>query len=91
MEAEKEETIIGVRRYLIFLDHVIYLAVHRIMVTIFVVPRYAELYTIVGRPNIFSYSELSQPQKFLILVTYLVKEDMDQFTRLVCVVYIWIW
>jgi hypothetical protein len=28
------------------------------MLTIFVVPHYAELYTIVGRPNVFSYSEL---------------------------------
>ena len=58
MEAEKEKIVIGVRRYLIFQDHIIYFAVHRIMLTILIVPHYAELYTIVGRPNVFSYSEL---------------------------------
>ena len=58
MEAEKEKIVIGVRRYLIFQGHVIYFAVHRIMLKVFSVPHYAELYTIVGRPNVFSYSEL---------------------------------
>ena len=53
MEAEKEKIVIGVRRYLIFQDHIIYFAVHRIMLTILIVPHYAELYTIVGRPNVF--------------------------------------
>jgi serine/threonine protein kinase len=34
------------------------LTVHINVLTSFVVPRYAELYSIVGRPNVFSYSEL---------------------------------
>jgi hypothetical protein len=64
MEAEKEKNIIKIRRYLI--KHQInYFDVHKIMIAIFAAPHYAELYTIVGRPNVFSYNDLRSATEIL--------------------------
>jgi hypothetical protein len=66
MEQEKEKNIIGIRRYLIFKHQINYSAVHKIMIAIFAAPHYAELYTIIGRSNVFSYNDLRSSTEILV-------------------------
>jgi hypothetical protein len=77
----KGENIIGIRRYLIFQHQINYSAVHKIMIAIFAAPHNAELYTIVERPNVFSYNDLRSAIEILNCGNLLDEERYGSFYK----------